>query len=240
MNIGRRSFLVSTTALGAISLSGTVSAAQTAAAPPASASGPFQLPKLPWDQSALAPVISSSTIGFHYGKHHKGYVDTLNKLIAGTPYETLSLEQIVREAAGKPDKTAIFNNAAQDWNHTFYWSSLAPNGGGKPGADVSAKIDAAFGSFDEFRKAFLAASTGQFGSGWVWLALDNASQKLALLKTSNADTPIAGKIYEPLAVVDVWEHAYYLDYQNRRLDYATAVFDKLLNWQFVERNLASA
>ncbi len=178
---------------------------------------------------ALAPVISSSTIGFHYGKHHRDYVDTLDKLVTGTPLEGVRLEELVRETAGKPDKTVIFNNAAQDWNHTFNWNSLAPGGGGKPGAELSAKIESAFGSFEEFRKAFLAASTSQFGSGWVRLVLERGSKRLALLKTSNAETPISGTIAQSLAVLDVWEHAYYLDYQNRRIEYATALFDKLLN-----------
>jgi Fe-Mn family superoxide dismutase len=239
MNVDRRGFLIGT-ALGAAALSSPAIAAEPPAAPAPAGSGPFTLPNLPWDQGALAPVISSSTIGFHYGKHHKGYVDNLNKLVTGTPLEGLRLEDIVRETAGKPERTAIFNNAAQDWNHTFYWNSLAPGGGGKPGTEVSGRIESAFGSFEEFRKAFLAASTSQFGSGWVWLVLERASKRLAILKTGNAETPISGTIAQPLAVLDVWEHAYYLDYQNRRIDYATAVFDKLLDWNFVERNLGSA
>ena len=144
----------------------------------------------------------------------------------------------MRETAGKADKVGIFNNAAQTWNHSFYWQSLSPKGGGKPGAEVLGRLDTAFGSFDEFRKAFLAASAGQFGSGWVWLVAEKASKKLALLKTGNADTPISGDALLPLAVLDVWEHAYYLDYENRRGDYAAAVVDKLLNWRFVEENLA--
>ena len=175
----------------------------------------------------------------HYGKHHKGYLDNLNKLLAGSPLEGRSLEDVVRETAGKADKVAIFNNAAQTWNHTFYWQSLSPNGGGKPGAELLGMIDSAFGSFDEFRKAFLAAALGQFGSGWAWLVADKASKKLALVKTGNADTPLSNPAVVPLAVLDVWEHAYYLDYENRRADYAAAVFDKLLCWRFVGKNLAA-
>ena len=204
----------------------------------ADAKAPLELPKLPWEPGALDPVISSRTVGVHYGKHHKGYLDNLNKLLAGSPLEGRSLEEVVRETAGKADKVGIFNNAAQTWNHSFYWQSLSPKGGGKPGAEVLGRVDAAFGSFDEFRKAFLAASAGQFGSGWVWLVAEKASKKLALLKTGNADTPISGDALLPLAVLDVWEHAYYLDYENRRGDYAAAVVDKLLNWRFVEENLA--
>lgn len=235
MNIDRRGFLVAAAALGAASLSGGALASNAAADKRL-----IKLPELPWGQGALDPVISSSTVGVHYGKHHKGYVDALNKLIVDTPLEGRALDEIVREAAGKAGKVAIFNNAAQAWNHSFYWNSLSPRGGGKPGADLIARIEASFGSFDEFRKAFLTASTGQFGSGWVWLVLDKGSKKLSLFKTGNADTPITGDTLVPLAVLDVWEHAYYLDYQNRRLDYATAVLDKLMNWRFVEENLVNA
>ncbi|MDO8890509.1 MAG: superoxide dismutase [Sulfurimicrobium sp.] len=235
MNIDRRGFLVAAAALGATSLSGGILAANAAGG-----ASLIELPKLPWEQSALDPVISGNTVGFHYAKHHKGYVDALNKLIAGTPLEGRSLVEIVRESAGKADKAAIFNNAAQTWNHTFYWNSLSPKGGGKPGAELVSRIDDSFGSFDDFRRAFLTASTGQFGSGWVWLVLDKGSKKLSLIKTGNADTPISGDMHVPLAVLDVWEHAYYLDYQNRRLDYATAILDKLMNWRYVEDNLGKS
>lgn len=230
----RRHFLVAAAA-SATSLS---SMAWAADAPPAKAS--ITLPALPWEPGALDPVISSRTVGIHHGKHHKGYVDNLNKLLAGTALEGRSLEEVVRESAGKADRLAIFNNAAQTWNHTFYWHSLSPKGGGQPGSELLGRIESAFGSFDEFRKAFLAASAGQFGSGWVWLVMDKASRKLALVKSGNADTPLTSNGLTPLAVLDVWEHAYYLDYENRRAEYATAVLDKLLNWRFVEDNLANA
>ena len=230
MERDRRNFLLATAAIGAASLSGLSLATDAKAA--------LELPKLPWEPGALDPVISARTVGVHYGKHHKGYLDNLNKLLAGSPLEGRTLEEIVRETAGKADKVGVFNNAAQTWNHTFYWRSLSPQGGGKPGVDVMNRLDAAFGSFDEFRKAFLAAALGQFGSGWAWLTIDKASKKLALLKTGNADTPISSNTAVPLAVLDVWEHAYYLDYENRRADYAAAVFDKLFNWRFVEENLA--
>ncbi len=230
MDFDRRNFLLASAAVGAVAMTGLSVAAD--------AKAPLELPKLPWEPGALDPVISSRTVGVHYGKHHKGYLDNLNKLLAGSPLEGRSLEEVVRETAGKADKVGIFNNAAQTWNHSFYWQSLSPKGGGKPGAEVLGRLDTAFGSFDEFRKAFLAASAGQFGSGWVWLVAEKASKKLALLKTGNADTPISGDALLPLAVLDVWEHAYYLDYENRRGDYAAAVVDKLLNWRFVEENLA--
>ena len=230
MDFDRRNFLLASAAVGAVAMTGLSVAAD--------AKAPLELPKLPWEPGALDPVISSRTVGVHYGKHHKGYLDNLNKLLAGSPLEGRSLEEVVRETAGKADKVGIFNNAAQTWNHSFYWQSLSPTGGGKPGAEVLGRLDTAFGSFDEFRKAFLAASAGQFGSGWVWLVAEKASKKLALLKTGNADTPISGDALLPLAVLDVWEHAYYLDYENRRGDYAAAVVDKLLNWRFVEENLA--
>ena len=230
MDFDRRNFLLASAAVGAVAMTGLSVAAD--------AKAPLELPKLPWEPGALDPVISSRTVGVHYGKHHKGYLDNLNKLLAGSPLEGRSLEEVVRETAGKADKVGIFNNAAQTWNHSFYWQSLSPKGGGKPGSEVLGRLDTAFGSFDEFRKAFLAASAGQFGSGWVWLVAEKASKKLALLKTGNADTPISGDALLPLAVLDVWEHAYYLDYENRRGDYAAAVVDKLLNWRFVEENLA--
>jgi superoxide dismutase, Fe-Mn family len=184
-------------------------------------------------------VISARTISFHYGKHHRTYVETVNKLIAGTPYADLPLNEIVKKSAGETDR-ALFNNSAQAWNHTFYWNSLAPNAGGAPGAQLSAMINDAFGSYDAFAEQFVKSATGQFGSGWVWLTQDRATKKLALVKTANADTPITGETHAPLAVLDVWEHAYYLDYQNRRKDHAGEVIAKLLNWRFVEKNLEKA
>lgn len=194
----------------------------------------FTLPKLPYGESALAPVISPETIRFHYGRHHAGYVDKLNRLAAGTEFADLPLEQVVLRSAAQADKTAIFNNAAQIWNHTFYWNSLKPGGGGQPSGPLKDKIGAAFGGYAEFRSQFVDAATGQFGSGWAWLVSEGG--ELKIVTTSNADVPlIHGQ--KPLLTLDVWEHAYYLDYQNRRQAYAEAVVDKLLNWEFAEKNL---
>jgi len=192
------------------------------------------LPALPYAESALAPVISANTIGFHYGKHHKGYIDNLNKLVAGTEFAGLTLEKIIVKAAGDAKNAAIFNNAAQAWNHTFYWRSLMPNGGGEPSSELKKKIEASFGTLDALKKELATAATTQFGSGWAWLALEG--DKLKVVKTGNADTPLA-KGVKPLLTIDVWEHAYYLDYQNRRTDYVAAVIDKLINWSFAVDNL---
>ena len=200
------------------------------------AAAPFALPALPYADSALDPVISANTLGFHYGKHHKAYVDNLNKLVPGTPLADLTLEEIVKATAGKPEQTAIFNNAAQVWNHTFYWRSMRPGRGGKPSAALAAAIDASFGSFDEFRKQFAQVTISQFGSGWGWLVRD-ATGKLKVVKTPAAETPLT-QGSTPLLTIDVWEHAYYLDYQNRRADYVNAVLDKLINWDFAADNLA--
>ncbi len=200
------------------------------------AAAPFALPALPYADSALDPVISANTLGFHYGKHHKAYVDNLNKLVPGTPLADLTLEEIVKATAGKPEQAAIFNNAAQVWNHTFYWRSMRPGGGGKPSAALAAAIDASFGSFDEFRKQFAQVTISQFGSGWGWLVRD-ATGKLKVVKTPAAETPLT-QGSTPLLTIDVWEHAYYLDYQNRRADYVNAVLDKLINWDFAADNLA--
>jgi superoxide dismutase, Fe-Mn family len=195
---------------------------------------PHVLPSLPYADNALSPVISANTIGFHYGKHHKAYVDNLNKLVAGTEFADLTLEKIIAATAGKADKTAIFNNAAQTWNHTFYWRSLSPKGGGEPPAVLKQKIEASFSTLDACKKELAAAAMAQFGSGWAWLVLDG--HKLKVVKTGNADVPITSGL-KPLLTVDVWEHAYYLDYQNRRADYVNAVLDKLINWGFAAENL---
>jgi len=192
------------------------------------------LPSLPYADNALNPIISANTIGFHYGKHHKGYVDNLNKLVAGTEFADLPLENIITATAGKADKTAIFNNAAQTWNHTFYWRSLKPKGGGEPPAGLQQKIEASFGSLDACKKELATAARTQFGSGWAWLVLDGS--KLKVVKTANADVPTTTGL-KPLLTIDVWEHAYYLDYQNRRVDYVNAVLDKLINWDFAAENL---
>ena len=197
----------------------------------------FTLPSLPYAENALAPVISANTLSFHYGKHHKAYVDNLNNLVKGTEYESAPLEKIIRETAGKADKTGIFNNAAQVWNHTFYWNCLKAGGGGKPAGRIAQMIDSDLGGYDNFRKEFATACTTQFGSGWAWLVAEGG--KLRLVKTPNAEVPFT-KGATPLLTIDVWEHAYYLDYQNRRPDYANAVIDKLLNWDFAAENLSRA
>ena len=195
---------------------------------------PFVLPTLPYAENALEPVITAKTISFHYGKHHKSYLDNLNKLIAGTDYSELTLEEIIQGTAGRPERTAIFNNAAQTWNHTFYWKSLTPKGGGEPPAALKKKIKASFGSLDACKKELAAAAVSQFGSGWVWLVLDG--EKLKVVKTANADNPLTTDM-KPLLTIDVWEHAYYLDYQNLRADYTNAVLDKLINWEFALQNI---
>jgi len=192
-------------------------------------------PALPYEEDALEPVISAKTIGFHYGKHHKAYFDNLIKLVTDTDYSDMPLEQIITGTADRPERTAIFNNASQLWNHTFYWQCLAPKGGGEPPAALKSKIEADFGSVDTFKKEFGGAAVSQFGSGWAWLILE--AGKLKVVKTGNAMAPVVkdGKV---LLTIDVWEHAYYLDYQNRRADYVTAVLDKLINWEFAVKNLS--
>jgi len=189
---------------------------------------PVELPQLPFAENALDPVISANTLSFHYGKHHKAYVDNTLKMIAGTELEGKPLEEIVA-AAQKDGKTGLFNNAAQAWNHDFYWLSLAPVGSVAIPAELKSMLEANFGSVDDFKKQFTTAAVGQFGSGWAWLVMENS--KLAIVTTSNAGVPwLDGK--KPLFTVDVWEHAYYLDYQNRRQAYVEAVLDKLINWDF--------
>lgn len=204
---------------------------------PAIAKGasPMNLPPLPWADNALEPFISKNTIGFHYGKHHKTYFDNLNGLIAGKPEADMDLVAIVKGAAGKADKTAIFNNAAQVWNHTFYWNSLRPKGVAKMPKEIADKLGASFtGGIEGFKKEFTDAAMGQFGSGWAWLVAEGG--KLKVVKTPNAENPLTTAA-TPLLTLDVWEHAYYLDYQNKRKDYATAVIDNLLNWEFAAKNL---
>ncbi|MBC7163137.1 MAG: superoxide dismutase [Immundisolibacter sp.] len=187
-----------------------------------------ELPPLPYAIDALAPHISAETLEFHHGKHHKTYVDNLNKLIPGTEFENLSLEDIVRKSSG-----GIFNNAAQIWNHTFYWNCLAPKAGGKPTGALAAAIDTAFGSFDAFKEKFSQTAVTTFGSGWAWL-VKNAAGGLELVSTSNAGCPLtAGQT--PLLTCDVWEHAYYIDYRNARAKYVES-FWNLVNWDFVARN----
>lgn len=225
---GRRDFLKSSTAaLAALTLGGIAPFARAAASP-------IALPPLPFPEQALSPAISANTLGFHYGKHHKAYVDNLNRLIAGTDYAGLSLEQIVTRSAGQSSAVAIFNNAAQAWNHTFYWHSLRPRGGSEPPARLKERIEASFGSLAACKKELATAAISQFGSGWAWLVAEG--EKLAVMKTANADTPLGSRL-KPLLTLDVWEHAYYLDYQNRRADYVTAVLDQLINWEFALENL---
>jgi Fe-Mn family superoxide dismutase len=195
------------------------------------------LPPLPYAENALEPHYSARTIGFHHGKHHKAYVDNLNKLIAGTPMEAKALEEIIMSAAGDSSKIGIFNNAAQVWNHTFFWHSMKPGGGGKPSGDLAAKIGQTFGSYEKFAEQFKAAAVGRFGSGWAWLVVEGGPLKI--VTTPNAETPLTSK-QTPLLTVDVWEHAYYLDYQNRRPDFVQAFLDHLVNWDFAAANLTRA
>ena len=187
--------------------------------------GPFVLPALPWAENALAPVISAETIGFHYGKHHAGYLTKLNAAADGSDWADLDLEGVIRHCHGKPALQGVFNNAAQVWNHTFYWESLAP-GGSQPSGALAERIDEDFGGLDAFADAFSQAAAGQFGSGWAWLVADG--EKLSISTTGNADTPLTDGV-TCLLTIDVWEHAYYLDYQNRRPDYLSAVLG-LLDW----------
>jgi len=195
----------------------------------------FKLPALPYAPEALEPFISVRTMGFHYGKHHQAYVDNLNKLVVGTPWATgKPLEQVVLETAGVADKAAVFNNAAQAWNHTFFWKSMKPGGGGAPTGKLAERIQVAFGGFEAFKTAFIDAAMTQFGSGWAWLVQEGDALKV--VKTSNADTPLAHK-QTALLACDVWEHAYYLDYQNRRKDFVQAFLDHLANWEFAVSQL---
>ena len=194
----------------------------------------ISLPELPYGKDALAPHISSNTLDFHHGKHHKAYVDNLNKLITGTDLAEKSLEEIIKIAVGDSAKAGIFNNAAQIWNHSFYWQCLKKSGGGSPTGAIAAKINAVWGSYDKFAEELKNAGVTQFGSGWAWLVLEDGQLKIT--KTANADTPLAHG-QKPLLTIDVWEHAYYLDYQNRRPDYLTAVIQNLINWDFVNANL---
>lgn len=189
----------------------------------------FKLPILNYELDALVPYISKSTMEFHYLKHHQTYVDNLNKLIAGTEFENMALEEIVQKTVGKPEYTAIFNNAAQVWNHTFFWNCMRPNGGSRPQGRLLDDIIKTFGSYEDFCKEFKAAALAQFGSGWVWL-VRRADGGLEVMKTANADNPLAHGL-ETLITIDVWEHAYYLDYQNRRGDFVEAFLNHLVDWK---------
>lgn len=188
------------------------------------------LPDLPYAKNALEPHISARTLEFHHDKHHKAYVDNTNKLLEGTDLAQLELDAIIKKVAGDPSKAGIFNNAAQIWNHSFYWKCMKPGGGGAPTGAIAQKINAGFGSYEKFVEEFKNAGATQFGSGWAWLVLDGSSLKIT--KTPNAENPMVQGM-KPLLVVDVWEHAYYLDYQNRRPDYLTTFVDKLISWEYV-------
>jgi Fe-Mn family superoxide dismutase len=197
----------------------------------------FELPPLPYAKDALEPHISARTLEFHHGKHHATYVTNLNNLTKDTPLATHSLEQVIESVHGDAAKVGIFNNAAQVWNHTFYWHCMKPGGGGAPTGEVAQAIDQAFGSYDKFKDEFKTACVSQFGSGWGWLVADKGALKIA--KTANAELPMtAGQT--ALLTCDVWEHAYYLDFQNRRPDYVQMFLDHLVNWDFVAANLKAA
>jgi superoxide dismutase, Fe-Mn family len=198
---------------------------------------PFELPGLPYASNALEPYYTANTFSYHHGKHHKTYVDNLNKLVAGTPLEAMTLEEIIMGSAADNAKVGIFNNAAQIWNHTFFWNSMKPAGGGKPTGPIAARIDQAFGGYEKFAEQFKATAVGRFGSGWGWLVAEGGALKI--VNTLNAETPIT-KGQVPLITIDVWEHAYYLDYQNRRPDFVQAFLDHLLNWDFANANLKKA
>jgi len=192
------------------------------------------LPDLPFAPDALAPIISEKTLEFHYGKHHNAYVTNLNKLVADSDLADANLESIIAKTAGDTAKMGVFNNAAQVWNHTFYWNSISPGGGGQPSGAIAAKINEDFGGYEQFVEEFKNVGATQFGSGWAWLLLEDG--KLKISKTLNADTPVAHN-QKPLLTIDVWEHAYYLDYQNRRPDYLAEFIKSLLNWDFANANL---
>jgi Fe-Mn family superoxide dismutase len=194
----------------------------------------FELPPLPYSDTALEPYYSAQTFSFHHGKHHKAYVDNLNKLLPGSPFENSSLEEIIRATAGDQTKAGFFNNAAQVWNHTFFWNCMKPGGGGRPSGPLAGRIDTSFGSYEKFAEQFKAAAVGRFGSGWAWLISELG--ELKIMSTPNAENPMSlGKV--ALLTCDVWEHAYYLDYQNRRPDFVQAFLDHLVNWDFVAANL---
>jgi superoxide dismutase, Fe-Mn family len=232
--VSRRRFLGCAVTAGALYAGGaTVGSLRTAAA-----AGPaaLELPPLPYSEDALAPTISARTVSFHYGKHHRAYVENTRKAVAGTPLERLPLEEIVRRAAADPGTGGLFNQAAQAWNHAFYWRSLAPKPTTPAGA-LKTRLDADLGGVAGAKQALAAAATGQFGSGWAWLVLE--AGRLKVTKTSNADTPLVHG-QAPLLTIDVWEHAYYLDYQNRRPDYVKGVLDRLVSWDFAGTNLARA
>jgi len=228
-NLNRRVFLA------AAGMAAAVAAPMVWLPPKSQAAAPYTARVLPYGDDGLTPVISPITIGFHYGKHHQGYVNRLNRQVAERPeLGVLRLADVVRKTAGIPADVAIFNNAAQAWNHDFYWSSLRPGGGGQPPQALRERLETDFGGIKAFADAFKEISVKQFANGWGWLVED--AGKLRVVSTSNADTPLVHG-QKPLLTIDVWEHAYYLDYQNRRAAYVDAVVDKLLNWEFAAENL---
>jgi Fe-Mn family superoxide dismutase len=194
----------------------------------------YALAPLPYAENALEPVVSARTVALHYGKHHRAYVDNVNKLVAGTSFAGLPLENLIRETAGTQEHAQLFNNAAQAWNHAFYWHSLRPGSDRTVPPALAARIDATFGGVQALKSELAAAATTQFGSGWAWLVADGS--RLRVTATSNADSPLTRNL-RPLLTIDVWEHAYYLDFQNRRAEYVNAVLDKLINWDFAAENL---
>ncbi len=196
---------------------------------------PFDLPELPYAKDALEPHYSAKTLEFHHGKHHNAYVTKTNELVAGTELDGKPIEEVIAAAKAKGD-TTLFNQSAQIWNHTFFWHGMKPGGGGAPSGAVAEAIDKAFGSYEEFVKQFKAKAAGNFGSGWTWLV--KTANGVEIVNTDDADTPLAHDGMTPLLTVDVWEHAYYLDYQNRRPDYVQAYFDHLVNWDFANLNMA--
>jgi Fe-Mn family superoxide dismutase len=227
-NLTRREFVVGAAAGAAV-------VGATLVWPRRAAAAPLGLAPLPYPENALDPYLSANTVSVHYGKHHRGYVDTANKLVAGTNLADLPLEKLVMAVSRDPNQSRLFNAAAQVWNHDFYWKSMRPKGGGKPSGELAARIDRSFGGWDQFRAALVEAATTQFGSGWAWVV--ESASLIEVQKSSNADTPIIHG-FKALLTIDVWEHAYYLDYQNRRADYVNAWLDHLVNWDFAAENLA--
>jgi Fe-Mn family superoxide dismutase len=200
---------------------------------------PFALENLPYEKIACAPYMSAETFDFHHGKHHAAYVNNLNKLVEGTEFVNLTLKELILESRKDPSKTAIFNNAAQVWNHSFFWLSIAPGGGGKPSGTLLDQLSKDFGSYDNFAEQFALAGMQQFGSGWVWLVFAPLSKALKIIKTSNADLPLLGSMV-PLITCDVWEHAYYIDYRNDRAKYLDTFLKHLVDWEFAQHNFDAA
>jgi len=194
----------------------------------------FTLPPLPYAKTALEPHMSANTFSFHYDKHHQAYVTNLNNLLKDSDWLKLPLEEVIKKSAADSSKAGVFNNSAQVWNHTFFWNSMKPQGGGKPTGAIAAKIDSDLGGYEKFREDFKTAATTQFGSGWAWLVAEGG--KLKITKTGNADLPMVHN-QTALLTIDVWEHAYYLDFQNRRPDFVTSYLDNLVNWDFANENL---